>query len=177
MGRRLQTNEERVTDIVITTATVEIQVMRIGSKQMTLAVFRQLPHRDIFGEDGSLVALPWGWVNYDRGEGGSKPFVFSCDGVLYRAMVDVAMSRSLTVHAEMENRKLAQPYYDDKTGRYVSEERAPTGLWLVQGVRPCWGSYVLPLRFATQTDAMFYCHARGEAVEVLECAPQLFIGV
>lgn len=42
----------------ITTATVDVQVLRIGAKQMTLAVFRQLHRDDSF--DGPL----WGTVRY-----------------------------------------------------------------------------------------------------------------
>lgn len=42
----------------VTTATVDVQVLRIGAKQMTLAVFRQLHRDDAF--DGPM----WGTVNY-----------------------------------------------------------------------------------------------------------------
>ena len=55
MGKRLQTVAEHVTDITISTATVDIQVMRIGTKQMTLTVFRQLPEMDIFDQWGDLA--------------------------------------------------------------------------------------------------------------------------
>jgi len=43
---------------IVTSATVDVQVLRIGAKQMTLAVFRQL-HRDD-AMDGPM----WGTVNY-----------------------------------------------------------------------------------------------------------------
>jgi hypothetical protein len=42
----------------VTTITVEIRTLRVGAKQMTLAVFRQLPR-------GNEITGPmWGWVNY-----------------------------------------------------------------------------------------------------------------
>ena len=53
----------------ITTATVEVKTLTISGKQVTLAVFRQLPRR--FPPDGSGVL--WGRVNYhpDKCEPGS----------------------------------------------------------------------------------------------------------
>jgi hypothetical protein len=52
---------------VVHTATVDVQVMRLDRRQMTLAVFRQLPERDIFRDGGptpSLLGRPWGRVLY-----------------------------------------------------------------------------------------------------------------
>jgi hypothetical protein len=43
---------------IVTSATVDVHVLRIGAKQMTLAVFRQL-HRD-----DALDGPMWGTVNY-----------------------------------------------------------------------------------------------------------------
>src|SRR5215510_10980403 len=86
-GRKMNQTKHgtaHIIDVSISTATVDIQVMRIGTKQMTLAVFRQLPYRNIFDRSGTLVAPTWGWVNYDRNGSPAKPFVFSFDGVLYR---------------------------------------------------------------------------------------------
>lgn len=42
-----------VAEAHITTVTVSIQVMRIGPKQMTLTVFRQLQVTDVFDEKGN----------------------------------------------------------------------------------------------------------------------------
>jgi hypothetical protein len=60
----------RVGHAVVHTATVDVQVLRLDRRQMTLAVFRQLPERDIFrGGDGTPVLLgrPWGRVLYTWG--------------------------------------------------------------------------------------------------------------
>lgn len=46
------------TSALITTATAEIQTLTVGSRQMTLSIFRQL-------EEVHWAQLtPWGWVNY-----------------------------------------------------------------------------------------------------------------
>lgn len=59
MSRIMTTHDPR-----ITTVQVEIQVLKIGAKQMTLSVFRQLTLEPIFAPDGSWRGTPWGWVNY-----------------------------------------------------------------------------------------------------------------
>jgi hypothetical protein len=57
-----------VSDTTIKTASISIQTVRIGAKQMNLSVFRQLPkeHPLDLSLDGSprLKGTPWGWVDY-----------------------------------------------------------------------------------------------------------------
>ena len=49
----------------VTTATIQVQALTIGKKQVTLAVFRQLEDEDIIKPlDASLGGEPWGRVNY-----------------------------------------------------------------------------------------------------------------
>jgi hypothetical protein len=49
----------------ITTATIQVQALTIGKKQVTLAVFRQLEAEDIIKPlDANLAGEPWGRVNY-----------------------------------------------------------------------------------------------------------------
>lgn len=48
----------------IKTAAVEIRTLTISGKQVTLSVFRQLQDSDLVGEDGTLLGVPWGSVNY-----------------------------------------------------------------------------------------------------------------
>jgi hypothetical protein len=48
----------------IRTATVEIKTLTVSGKQVTLAVFRQLPRRPLIEKDGTLNGVPWGTVNY-----------------------------------------------------------------------------------------------------------------
>ena len=54
----------RFQDIKIQTATVAIQAMVIGPKQMTLAIFRQLIEEAIIDENLTLRGVPWGHVRY-----------------------------------------------------------------------------------------------------------------
>ncbi|KFF96915.1 hypothetical protein IQ62_33900 [Streptomyces scabiei] len=49
----------------ITTATIQVQALTIGKRQVTLAVFRQLEDEDIIKPlDAGLAGEPWGRVNY-----------------------------------------------------------------------------------------------------------------
>lgn len=48
----------------ITTATVQVKTLTISGKQVTLAVFRQLPEEPLISDDGHLNGVPWGVVNY-----------------------------------------------------------------------------------------------------------------
>jgi hypothetical protein len=49
----------------VTTVTVEIQTVRVGKKQMTLSVFRQLIKEALLDpKTGELLGEPWGLVNY-----------------------------------------------------------------------------------------------------------------
>src|SRR5262245_33574543 len=50
---------------VIKTATVEVKALTISGRQVTLAVFRQLPDVDLISlSDLRLNGVPWGHVNY-----------------------------------------------------------------------------------------------------------------
>jgi hypothetical protein len=49
---------------IIITAAIDVMVMRLDGKQMTLSVFRQLGQASIFDGAGRLLGEPWGRVNY-----------------------------------------------------------------------------------------------------------------
>lgn len=53
-----------VHNVEIQTPTITIGVMKVGRKQVTLAVFRQLREAGLVSKDGYLVGRPWGVVNY-----------------------------------------------------------------------------------------------------------------
>ena len=49
----------------IDTLSVTVRALHVNSKQMTLAVFRQLPQTQLYNDDGTLVPLKhWGIVRY-----------------------------------------------------------------------------------------------------------------
>lgn len=81
---------------IIRTATVEVKTLTISGRQVTLAVFRQLPEASIIEwQDGYPVALkgiPWGRINYhpDKCEDSSSHFhiVWQYDQTLYRCRVE-----------------------------------------------------------------------------------------
>ncbi len=61
-------SEERILttdDVAIKTLAIEVKVMKIGKRQVTLAVFRQLPSENLIDRNtGKLRGIPWGRVNY-----------------------------------------------------------------------------------------------------------------
>src|SRR4051812_9584559 len=61
---------------IIHTATIDVKIMRIDKKQVTLSVFRQLPEESIFLADGSLRGIPWGRVNYLWGDQEKRKVAF-----------------------------------------------------------------------------------------------------
>lgn len=84
---------------IIHTVTVDVKILRLDKKQMTLSVFRQLPESNIFVIDRqvvdgrySIVALalcgiPWGTVNYKWSgsmDWASRYLVWSDTKKLYR---------------------------------------------------------------------------------------------
>jgi hypothetical protein len=46
------------------TATIDVKIMRVDKKQVTMGLFRQLDEESIFNPDGTLRGTPWGRVNY-----------------------------------------------------------------------------------------------------------------
>lgn len=58
----------------ITTVAVTIQALKIGTKQVTQSVFKQLPEEPLIAQDGTLNGVPWGRVNWhpDKCEGSRR---------------------------------------------------------------------------------------------------------
>lgn len=75
----------------VVTATVEIAMVRIGRKQMTLSVFRQLPLAPVIDPNtAELRGTPWGIVNYYPEERDPQyaryiPVLWAANGRLYRS--------------------------------------------------------------------------------------------
>lgn len=68
------------------TLAVTIRALHVNGKQMTLAVFRQLPTIDAFNADGSLAPVqPWGLVRYQVKDGPDIWIVCEHGQRLYRA--------------------------------------------------------------------------------------------
>ncbi len=69
-------------------ATVDIRVLKIGSKQMTQAVFNQLETAPLIDPDtGLLTGEPWGWINYKADSDSHRRFVFEAKSKLYQSQI------------------------------------------------------------------------------------------
>ena len=67
------------------TLAVTIQALHVSGKQMTLAVFRQLPSIRAYNDDGSLLPLEyWGVVRYSIKDEGELWVICAHGGRLYR---------------------------------------------------------------------------------------------
>ena len=67
------------------TMAVTIQALHVSGKQMTLAVFRQLPSSRAYNEDGSLAPMEyWGVVRYTIKDESDVWVVCASGGRLYR---------------------------------------------------------------------------------------------
>lgn len=77
--------------VVVHTATIDVKVLRIEKKQVTMSVFRQIPEENLFRLDDRGWLLvdgdPWGVVHYvwnDSPRWARKYLVFQRDGKLFR---------------------------------------------------------------------------------------------
>lgn len=76
--------------VQVTTATISIHTLRVGKRQLTQAIFKQLPKCELFrvmrwAEEIELTGKVWGWVNYDLTRPDHRNFVVEKDGRLYRS--------------------------------------------------------------------------------------------
>jgi hypothetical protein len=89
-------------NIHVLTATVTIKTLTLSGKQMTLAVFRQIPEKSLFHPDTwEPQGIPWGYVNYcpkspcqyqtDSGRwhlcGRHLHVIWECDEKLYQCRI------------------------------------------------------------------------------------------
>jgi hypothetical protein len=77
-------------DVAIETCSVELRVVRVGKKQMTLSVFRQIREEDCFDDEFRVVGRPWGIVNYCKchsGHGEHHHVLWEQDGELRKCIV------------------------------------------------------------------------------------------
>jgi len=72
------------------TLAVTIRALHVSGKQMTLAVFKQLPELAAFTENGELGDFePWGTVRYAIKDCADRWLVASKDGILYRCSLRI----------------------------------------------------------------------------------------
>jgi len=70
-------------EATIHTTQVEIQVLKVGRKQVTMGLFRQLPLRTItLPHDTTFFGEPWGHVHYWWEGDGRQPVVYAGGGLV-----------------------------------------------------------------------------------------------
>lgn len=96
-----------ISDVTLATATVTINVVQIGRKQMTLSVFKQLPENHET-DDSQL----WGIVRYEvkdkHGESEALWLVHSSNGKLFRRAIDIVLDRVFFHAYEESTRRIVQ---------------------------------------------------------------------
>jgi hypothetical protein len=71
--------------VEIKSMTVSIQVITVNNKQMTQAVFKQLPEKEYFDEEGYIIGNLWGRVKHEFGHYKDGFWiVFELNGLLYK---------------------------------------------------------------------------------------------
>jgi hypothetical protein len=115
----MNTKQQNVTveEAPIEERTVTIRVLTVGSKQITQALYRQLPDRYIIDrKTGQLRGTPWGWINvHEPACKGSAPshlhVVWELDGLLLRASEpDSALTTSHFQELARQRREEAGDY-------------------------------------------------------------------
>jgi hypothetical protein len=81
-----------VQNALVRSAAVEVKTLTVSGRQITQALFRQVPYQAILGPRGELNGPPWGWVNYwwpDAPRWGEDPLhvLWQHGGELRRACV------------------------------------------------------------------------------------------
>lgn len=160
------------------TLAVTIQALHVNGKQMTLAVFRQLPIKDTYLDDGSLAPMEyWGLIRYQIKEQGDVWVVCSKDGCLYRCdlrargnffLYDAERWVKRSSEAVFQNKK----YLDDAIARYKGQD------WGAADIDRKRAS--LEEKEAELADAKAHldiCKRVEQSSQVLEKLPQLFIAV
>lgn len=78
------------------TLSVTIQALHVSGKQMTLAVFRQLPVTHAYNDDGSLRPMEyWGIVRYAIKDEGDAWVICASGGSLYRCPLNWHVGNSV----------------------------------------------------------------------------------
>jgi hypothetical protein len=167
------------------TVTVGIQTVRVGAKQMTIAVFRQLP---ILPERYFDASQKWGFVRYNV-DNAELWFVLAYEGKLYRfphqpAELSAIRKAQSKVRDRLEILKVARTVVREALGVDYDEEAAR--VWLAEPKNNKRGDFfdvVKAIRFCGENDpqrmvdALRAFESEASRVELLDTCPQLFIAV
>jgi hypothetical protein len=165
------------------TLSVTIQALHVSGKQMTLAVFRQLPVASAYTKTGALDDLEfWGFVRYPIKNQGDEWIVAAKNGSLYRCnfsapFLEIDEARRRENHALKE----LDWWLEYKACR-ENNRRVPERPTLHQFVRrKDWAPDELPNLeknlAACQREWMNSVRADQSMLELAKTLPQLFIAV
>lgn len=87
-------------DVTIKKAVVEIKVVRVGNKQMTKAVYKQIRSEYIFDADGNVKGEALGYI---RGQGFPIVILWVNEGELRRTCIDQYSLDHLIEGGEINN--------------------------------------------------------------------------
>jgi len=103
-------------EATLATLSVEIQSLRVSGKQMTLAVFRQLPEGGIGEEDDGEI---WGTVRYKIKHEGNIHLVYSKEGQLFRREIKLNDPSEIYLERAKNHISVAE---QNETGRCYLKE-------------------------------------------------------
>jgi hypothetical protein len=158
-----------VQNALVRSASVEIKSLTVSGRQITQAVFRQVPEQEILQADGSLAGVPWGWVNYwwkecDRWGQGALHVLWQDGGELRRVRVTQPSIERIHDRAVPPHETLAD--LSGEVSRCVL--RVHRHLWWRNPDNPpvSYGTGV----FGKREPAVRDCRALAEAVELRQLA-------
>lgn len=166
------------------TLSVTIQALHVSGKQMTLAVFRQLPVTHAYNDDGSLRPMEyWGIVRYAIKDEGDAWVVCASGGRLYRCPLKWHVNNNVWFATqELAHAKASLAWWHrvkarvDRGGSvyvYDEDDDEPRGchVWRVDDLAALEG------KVAESETCLQTCQRAEETRAKLLRIPQLFIAV
>jgi hypothetical protein len=95
-------------DVKTASLTVEIKSLHVGTKQMTLSVFRQIHEEDLLDKDFKLLGKPWGLINYwwDK----CPQWNPSCIHVIWQKGNELRRFRRSNIRESIKHSDVSEPY-------------------------------------------------------------------
>lgn len=172
----MNTNMIETNRISLDTMAVEIRALHVGAKQMTLAVFRQLPTAYAYRGDGSLDPKKrlWGIVRYAIKDDADVWVICDVDGILYRCPAYWhGLSVQTSIHALNTAKAIVSWWLDKKNKTWNTWKNPPYGA-------PKWDENSLPSleKEVADCEADIVCAKNAETAQrkILQMT-QLFIAL
>lgn len=168
------------------TMSVTIKALHVSGKQMTLAVFRQLPVISAFDSEGGLELLDfWGLVRYPIKDEACLWAVASSEGILYRCSAEIGpwnVDRAERLYQRCKTEHTLFKLWE----RWAIYDLTPTGPEKIcpseNRINPrCFDYKIGNNRYEKELceaeQRLHYLRIKESSVKILEKLPQLFIAV